>query len=41
MYRFANMKHGLVAALIALTVALVALAQPVTALAGDGSPGPI
>jgi hypothetical protein len=41
MHRFANVKHGLVAALISLTVALVALAQPLTALAGDGSPGPI
>jgi hypothetical protein len=41
MHRFANVKHGLVAALISLTVALVALAQPVTALAGNGTPGGI
>jgi hypothetical protein len=41
MHRIANVKHGLVAALISLTVALVALAQPVTALAGNGSPGGI
>jgi hypothetical protein len=39
MHRIATLRHGLVAALISLTVALVSLAEPLAALAGSGSPG--
>jgi hypothetical protein len=38
MHRFENLKHGLAAALISLTVALVALALPLAALADGGGP---
>jgi hypothetical protein len=41
MHRIANLRHGLAAALISLTVALVVLAQPLAALAGNGGPGPV
>jgi hypothetical protein len=39
MHPLANLGHGLVAALILLTVALVVAAQPLTVLASTGSPG--
>ena len=39
MHRISKLSHGLVAALISLTVVLVVLAQPLAALAGGGSPG--
>jgi hypothetical protein len=41
MQRIEKMGHGLVAALISLAVALVVLAHPLVALAGDGGPAPV
>ncbi len=39
MRRIENLSRALAGALISVTVVLVALAQPLAALAGSGSPG--